>query len=160
MDFLSPTQCQEWCHSHGVATPREVSRSEFQAQFDFKIPKDAGARVVLCRVLWDLTAIDDSERLLWVTGWGIWEEHQPLFYRLREALRETRNLRDAPGHVVGPRDNDDGLSILVVAALFLWDCWLYSSTAIVEISNDEVGTFFQRQGHPQDVRAILAEFAK
>ena len=44
-----------------------------------------------------------------------------------------------------PQSIEDGFSIFIVAALFLWDCWVYSNRAIIEISHDEVGTLYQLQ---------------
>jgi hypothetical protein len=154
MEFLNSDQCSEWCRSHGFASPTALLKStkaKFRAQYDLKIPKDAGKRIILCRFLWDLTAIDRSERLVWISGCGAWpsEEHMPLFYRLREALGEKRYVRDAPGHLISMQEDDDGFSIFIVAALFLWDCWLYSNTAIIEITNDEVGTIYQLRDLPE-----------
>jgi hypothetical protein len=69
----------------------------------------------------------------------------PLFARFRAALGEQRPLIDIPGHLVdGPKDDDDGLSVLVVSMLFLWDCWVFSAAgAVIWVSHDEIGTVFE-----------------
>ena len=105
-----------------------------------------------------------TERLLWMTGWSAWptEEHIPLFKTLRRALGEERELIEIPGHLIDPSETEHGLSLLVVACLFLWDGWLYSrSGVVIEVSNDEVGTVYQPANSPRrDRRAALEPFTK
>jgi hypothetical protein len=82
------------------------------------------------------------QRLLLIEEWGVWPsgEHLPLFTRLREACGERRSLIDLPGHLFGTGDDDDGLSFLILATLFLWDYSLYSeSGAAIVVSHDEFG---------------------
>ena len=62
----------------------------------------------------------------------------PLFTKWRAAFGEARTLVEAPGQLVQERDDNDGLSALIVAGLFLWDCWVYSERGIIlEVSHDE-----------------------
>jgi hypothetical protein len=43
-------------------------------------------------------------------------------------------------------DADDGLSLLVVCALFLWDCVVYSGHgSIFALSHDEYGVAFEKE---------------
>jgi hypothetical protein len=138
------------------------ARHDGYTKYDFTIPNDAGRRVALCRLLWDL-ADDDAvtERLLWMIGWSVWEEHMPLFKTLRRALGEERELIEIPGHLIDPAESDDGLSLLIVACQFLWDGWLYSrSGVVVEVSNDEVGAVYepsstQRSGRRQALELFV-----
>jgi hypothetical protein len=59
--------------------------------------------------------------------------------RLRHALGETRSLVEAPGCLCDANDQDDGLSILLVNCLFLWDCWLLGADgSAVFLSHDQV----------------------
>jgi hypothetical protein len=79
---------------------------------------------------------------LWIDDWSVWPsgEHLPLFTRLRQACGERRSLGEVPGHVFEAGEDEDGISFLVIATLFLWDYSLYSESGIViDASNDEFG---------------------
>ena len=167
MRFLTADECAEWCERNGYPPPSvfrgrdEHHWREGYRRHDFSIPSDAGQRIALCRLLWDLA--DDeagTERLLWMLGWSVWEEHMPLFKTLRRALGEPRELIEIPGHLIEPSEAADGLSLLIVASLFLWDAWLYSrSGVVIELSNDEVGAVYEPAGVPgRDWRDTLAPF--
>jgi hypothetical protein len=81
---------------------------------------------------------------VWPSG-----EHFPLFTRLREACGERRHLIEAPGHLFGPGEDDDGLSFLILATLFLWDYSLYSeSGATIVVSHDEFGVVLEPKNRP------------
>jgi len=86
----------------------------------------------------------------------------PLFKTLRRALGEERALIEIPGHLIEPSEAADGLSLLLVTCLFLWDGWLYSrSRVVIEVSNDEVGTVYEPANSPRrDRRAALEPFTK
>jgi hypothetical protein len=81
--------------------------------------------------------------LLWITDWSVWPsgEHLPLMTRLRHALREERSVYDAPGCLVRAGENDDGLSVVILALLFLWDVWILDGErrGAVLFSHDEFG---------------------
>lgn len=150
MRFLTTSECARWCDGRGLPTPGRLRESPVPNRcvpHHFKIPADAGARVALCRILWNLPGEwIQGERLLWVHEWSVWPsgEHMPLFTKWRAAFGESRELIEAPGHVVEPREDVDGLSVLVMAALFLWDCWVYAENgAVVMMSHDEVGSVWQ-----------------
>ena len=165
MRFLTDAQCVEWCQQRGSLLPDKLSSGACggYSHHNFVIPSDAGQRVQLSRLLWEIAdEIHATERLVWIRGWSVWPsgEHMPLFKMLRRALGEERELIEVPGHVVEPSDANHGLSVLVLACLFLWDCWLYSgSGVIIEIHNDEGGTVYEPAGtHRVDRRAVLAPF--
>ena len=84
----------------------------------------------------------------------------PLFKTLRRALGEERELIEIPGHLIEPSETKHGLSLLIVACLFLWDGWLYSrSGVVIEVSNDEVGTVYEpSRTQRSDRRAVLEPF--
>jgi hypothetical protein len=155
------------CERQGRPPPTSKFRAghEGYTPYEFTIPNDAGERVALCRLLWDL-ADDDAvtERLLWLVGWSVWPtgEHMPLFKTLRRALGEERELIEIPGHLIDPSEAEHGLSLLIVTCLFLWDGWLYSrSGVVIELSNDEVGTVYEPSGAAgPDRRAALEPFMK
>jgi hypothetical protein len=80
---------------------------------------------------------------VWPSG-----EHLPLFARLREACGERRSLIDVPGHLFGTGDEDDGLSLLILATVFLWDYSLYSESGVaIVVSHDEFGIVFASKNY-------------
>jgi len=165
MKFLTKSECEQWCAERGLLTPAPLYKRPAPDGYvtqDFSIPEDAGARVALCRSLWP-GEWTQGQRLLWVKEWSIWPsgEHMPIYTKWRSALGDNRVMIEAPGHVVEPDEDDDGLSVLVMSALFLWDCWVYTeNAAVVMISHDEFGTVFQRRDVQQswDWKEILRIF--
>ncbi|HJZ78312.1 MAG TPA: hypothetical protein VKE51_41575 [Vicinamibacterales bacterium] len=130
---------------------------------DFTIPADAGARVALCRALWDHADPEArGERLLFIETWGVWPsgEHPPLFARLRSAFGEQRPLITAPGHLFDGREGGEGLSFLIVCAYFLWDCWVLDSRgSVAMLSHDEYGVAFTpKDRDSNDLRGRLRDF--
>jgi hypothetical protein len=155
MRFLTRDESKEWCHQHHfdrLPYERGSGATHVGETYRFAIPIDTGKRVALCRLLW--CHIVDSEptpRLLVIEQWGVWPsgEHAPLFTRLREACSERRSLIDVPGHLFGTGDDDDGLSFLILATIFLWDYTLYSeSGCAIVVSHDEFGTVFESKHSP------------
>jgi len=155
MRFLTPSECVKWCEMHDYpAGPHEgyltPIADETPAGFhfaDFSIPTDSGRKVALARLLYSL--IDPApELLLWLGEWGVWKycEHIPLLTRFREALGESRPLIDAPGQLVTMSEAEDGISILVVALEFCWDCHIISGAGneAVFVSHDEFGWYGSR----------------
>ena len=164
MRFLRQVECAEWCQKRRLPLPAELSRKKSSNRFateEFSIPNDAGRRVSLCRLLWSVaTGPAPATRLVWIDEFGVWPsgEHMPLFHRLRASLGETRNLFDVPGHLCEEGDEDDGLSVLSVSALFLWDCYVYSENeVIVALSHDEYGTIYEATANPE-TRAALTKY--
>jgi len=126
-------------------------------------PADAGARVALCRALWDHADPEArGERLLFIETWGVWPsgEHPPLFARLRSAFGEQRPLITAPGHLFDGREGGEGLSFLIVCAYFLWDCWVLDSRgSVAMLSHDEYGVAFTpKDRDSNDLRGRLRDF--
>ena len=146
MQFLSVEQCRAWASQRGhrvnVAFGHPVA-SELTPSLRFAIPQDAGARVALARLLWEEAGDGAPEALLWITDWGVWPsgEHPPLVEAARRGLGAERALADSPGHLVHAGEDEEGLSVLVLAVLFLWDCWLLSAAQrpAVFVSHDEYG---------------------
>jgi hypothetical protein len=167
MQFLNPTECNEWCQRHGFLPPDQFKRlikTKPLPVHEFNIPCDAGRRVTMSRALWKFVAhAEEHEQLIWMVEWGVWlaNEHMPLFDRLRSSFGETRPLIEAPGQVVQPNEEEDGLSFLVIAAVFLWDCWVYSTSgAIAMLSHDEFGMVYEpREEMQADIRQVLANIA-
>jgi hypothetical protein len=151
MQFLSRDACAAWCATaridclSGDAYPREPSGPSEK----FEIPADAGRRVALARLLWESVAASAPQVLLWVTEFGVWPsgEHSPLAESARTAWGAPGPLSNYPGHLVYLGEHEDGLSVLVLAVLFLWDCWVLPSggTKAVFISHDEFGVAYFRE---------------
>jgi hypothetical protein len=152
MNFLTPDDCRAWAASHSFpfkSRPRygDLEGSGFAA-YKFTIPSDAGRRVTLARLLWESTAQGKPEALLWITDWSVWPsgEHMPLALTLRTALGENRPIADAPGHLFRMGEDDNALSFLSVALLFLWDAYLLSASGEIAVflSHDECGVVLAR----------------
>lgn len=152
MHCLTPDQWQAWCIARKVPL-REIGwirpdlwKGTFHVAA-LPYPQDSGAKVSFARQLHSLVA-SDSETLLLVDDWAVWpsSQHLPLFTRFREALGESRPLVEAPGHIVGPSEGDDAVSIIATSLLFIWDCYGISSTGreAFYFSHDEYCCFASR----------------
>ena len=166
LQFLTGLECSNWASTRGYRLRKPPWRPQVDAAAlhgqRFAIPEDAGARVALARMLWESVAAEVPEVLVWVTEWGVWPsgEHPPLAAAVRRGLGETRPLHEAPGAVVSLNEADAGLSLFVVAILFLWDCWLLLPNGQVAcyISHDEYGDILTAGDLPSDVLTRLAAF--
>ena len=160
MTILTPAECATWCEERGYSTPphhRSIARGDGYAEYNFRIPKDAGARVALCRVLWQALSSDAGDGLIWISSWGIWpsSEHLPLFNTMRAGFSEHRGLEEASGHAFTADETDDPLSVLIVSCLFLWDCSFYrTDPGFVVLSHDECGTLVMPANQPLRTPAL------
>jgi len=155
MQFLSNPECVAWCAERsfptvlypGYRAPLPDPHPEDFHSVRIYPPVDSGRKVALANHLWSL--VEGESVLVWLGAWDVWpsSEHMPLVTRLREALGERRPLFEAPGQVVTRNEAGDGISFLVVALLFAWDCHVISSTGrdAVIISHDEYGSFLSRE---------------
>jgi hypothetical protein len=162
MKFLTSTECAVWAGERGLPTRdyygrghlRPVAEPAGLTRVEFKLPKDSGRKVWLARFLYSF--LDPSpELLIWLGEWGVWSssEHIPLVTRLRQALGEPRPLIEAPGHLVTPDEVDDGISLLVVALQFVWDCHVITASGrdVIFVSHDELGWFGSRDARLADL---------
>jgi len=145
VQFLTPENCADWCANLGIALEAD-SCSPKQPVWPtrkFEIPRDAGRRVALARLLWQSISATSPQSLIWVTGSGVWPsgEHRPLAESARTSWGATAPLAALPGHIVSQDESQDGLSLLVLALLFLWDSWLITSggNKAAFVSHDEYG---------------------
>jgi hypothetical protein len=153
MQFLTPKQWQAWCVEHQVSLKEAgwmrpwVDAPCFHG-VEIPYPTDSGAKTALARRLLSLVA-SGTETLILVDDWEVWpsSQHLPLFTRFREALGERRPLIEAPGHLVGPGDLDDAVSIIATSLFFIWDCYGISSTGrdAFYVSHDEYCCFASRE---------------
>lgn len=145
MEFLSHAEARAWTERAGFGVNASFTRpiaSELVAPLRFGIPEDSGARVALARALWDAAGAGVADTLVWVTEWGVWPsgEHPPLAEAARRGLGAAQPLQATPGHLARAGESDAGLSVLCLAVLFLWDCWvLPTGGSAVFVSHDEYG---------------------
>jgi hypothetical protein len=127
---------------------------------NFDIPVDAGARVALARAVWSAVGGGQPEAMLWVTDWSVWpsSEHMPLAAAVRRGLGEERSVQEAPGFLAMLGEDDQALSVLVTAVLFLWDCWLLAPNGRLAafFSHDEFGTVCSLDAIPEGLLRSLA----
>jgi hypothetical protein len=155
MRFLTDSECAAWCAERGYPTRTYQGYAGLRADTEpvgferiaFPSPPDSGKRVWLARFL--LSLLEPAPELLfWLGDWAVWPscQHMPLFARFREALGERRPLIETPGHLVAVDEADDGVSILAVALLFMWDCHVITASGrdVIFISHDEAGWFGSR----------------
>jgi hypothetical protein len=126
----------------------------------FDIPQDPGVRVEVVRDLWQRIGSGKPETLIWVTDWSVWpsSEHMPLALGFRRGLGEERALKAAPACLARLAEDDDALSMLVLAILFLWDCWMLAGdgATAVFLSHDEWGAVCRLGVMPEDLIHGLA----
>ena len=144
MQYLAHDDARAWADAHGYTINGSFGRpvaADVRYPIHFQIPADAGARVALARVLWEASGSGVPEVLVWVTDWGVWPsgEYPPLAEAARRGLGADRPLAESPGHLVRLGEDDAGLSVLVLAVLFLWDCWVLPAgrRPAVFVSHDE-----------------------
>ena len=146
MQFLARGASAEWCAANGFGLdPDRASPKQPPGPTEkFEIPSDAGRRVALARLLWESVAASSPRTLLWVTESGVWPsgEHRPLAESARSAWGSPDPLADYPGQLIGLNEHDDGLSGLVLALLFLWDCWILPAggSRAAFVSHNEFGS--------------------
>jgi hypothetical protein len=59
-------------------------------------------------------------------------------------LGDERSLDESPACLCDAGESDDGLSVVLVSCLFLWDCWIFSPTgSVAYVSHDEYGELFE-----------------
>lgn len=161
MQYLTADESRAWATHHGYYLNEAFGRplaSEIRTPLRFQIPEDAGARVILARTLWETAGQGAPEVLVWVTDWGVWPsgEHPPLAEAVRREFGAEGSLDESPGHLVRLGEDDAGLSILCLAVLFLWDCWVLPADRrpAVFASHDEFGVVDPR-GDDRGLRGRL-----
>ena len=121
MKVLSKEEAILWCRAHGVALYWNLP-DRWVAEFKFKIPSDAQARVILVEQAMKLFA-DEHQMLVWFDDWGVWSgQRMHVFDRFRLSYGVTQRLIDSPGHLFDETEIEDAVSLVTIAVLFLWDC--------------------------------------
>ena len=152
MRFLTADESRAWAASNGFAFGgghryADLGDHGFTAH-RFAIPSDAGRRIAFGKLLWESVAEGRARCLIWVTDWSVWPsgEHMPLALAVRKAFGEERSLGDAPGTELYTGEDSQGISLLTLALLFLWDTYVLSGAGqmAVFVSHDEYGVFLTR----------------
>jgi hypothetical protein len=157
--FLSIDGARAWCRQNGIPLGMRELPTGTLTSLRFGIPQDAGARVALSKGLYPDVWEKNPEVLIWTTDWGIWpsSEHLPLYRRFRQSLGEQRPIEEAPAQVVDAGSSEDGVSLIVLNCLFLWDCWILSASGEygVFLCHDEWGEVYVRS---ESARGELIDF--
>jgi len=161
MQYLTADEARAWAARRGFHVNESFGHplaSELHAPLWFRIPADAGRRVTLARTPREAAAQGAPEVLVWVTDWSIWPsgEHWPLAEATRRGFGAERPLDETPGHVARVGEDDAGLSMLCLAVLFLWDCWVLpvGEGPAVFVSHHEFGAAAPHGTH-HDLRQRL-----
>jgi hypothetical protein len=163
VQFLTDAECRTWAEARHYPTGESpfsiLADAPPFATFRFRIPADAGRRVAVARSLWTGIAAGEPEVLVWVMTWSVWPsgQHLPLAEAARAGLGASAPIDITPGSLARMGEDDAGLSMVSLAILFLWDCWLLAAdgTLAVFLSHDEYGEVCSRgERHAQLIRAL------
>ena len=144
MFFCTRPQCQEEANAYGFdvdpARNQIVPRSPFPytLTLGFSDAIDRSYAVAQRLAAW----CQPFERLvLWVTEWGIWpsSENLYLYYTVRRAHGDARELHEAPGHIFLKHEQAELTTFLDLAIRFGWGGFLFGHPPHVAmtVSHDE-----------------------
>lgn len=127
------------------------------------IHKSGSVRVALCQALGEFMT-ERSGVLLWVTEYGVWNEHRDLFEKYRLAHGESRPLHEARVHLVEQEEADALTSLLLCGVLFGWDMHAVSTDRSVAVTfgHDEWMGWRCTEGFEREAEqlgALLQQFA-
>jgi hypothetical protein len=153
--FLSKHEAMQWCSDNYFPLNEWGLPDCSDPQQKFDIPVDAQKRVSLVKRIMEEFA-DATNLLVWFSDWAVWQSGQwhPLVNRLRASYGETRRLIDVPAHVFERGESEDATSFVVVAVLFLFDCYVIcpNQRRIVKFSHDEWGLSKNVRLQPTDIQ--------
>jgi hypothetical protein len=107
------------------------------AQGTYSAPVNSGVQIALSK-LFAYLLLKDSPVCIYVTGWGVANEHADLFNGYRRSLGESRPLIEAPVHVFERTDEDAFISLLCMVFFFSWDASVFDTTgrSLLQTSHD------------------------
>lgn len=159
MKVLSRQEAKRWCSSHRIALSGGAPDLS-DINLRFAIPSDAGRRVWLAQSAMSAFA-GERAVLVWVTGWSAWPsgERMHVFDRFRLSYDETRPLIDAPAHLFDGAEIEDAVSLVTIAVLFLWDCFVVTPNRakLLHFSHDEFGAVAGHGFPREELRALRRE---
>jgi len=87
--------------------------------------------------------------LLWMTDWGVWSEvSERVAKSLAECFRSARGERnlliDTPAHLFGETEATDAQTLLTIAIVFGWDCYVIP----------ERGKYYARTSHDEYLEVV------
>jgi hypothetical protein len=142
VQVLSKHETTRWCRSHHIALDahRHPECSDLQRRFN--IPPGAQKRVALVTRAMEAFR-GERQVLVWFDDWSVWPAGQRMhvFDRFRMSYGETRPLIEAPGHLFKDTEIEDAISMVTIAVLFLWDCFVVTPERkkLLWFSHDEIG---------------------
>jgi hypothetical protein len=157
MRCLTYSESVTWCQKHnypvkktdkyGKPTPH---LNDLFSLIQLDYPIDSGRKIALARQVIDLDN-RKHQLLIWIKEWGVWpsSEHMPLFSRFRQSFGEMRPLIEAPSHLIEVGEIDEAISLLSIALLFFWDCYVFPAHEgpVFFCSHDEWVGFFVPRGY-------------
>jgi hypothetical protein len=164
MIFLSLEDGLAWLSKiRSLRSEQKPESHVFQFESQYAVPRDAGRKTALARLLSATKSEYDSECMLWITGYGIWpsSENPELFYSLRRFHGESRRLPDAPCHLFASTESTDLECFLDLALYFSWDARLYvlETGLVIYLSHDEMmSVFCDSEAEFENCRAQLETF--
>ncbi len=141
------SEMDAWLRERRLARKHEgMNLSGFRKVFSFGIREEAATRTVIATPIACLFS-DDPEVLAYteVAGAGSLEYYDyNLFLRFRQALGDGAELLDKPGHLFGPDDHADLLSLVRYVLYAGWDCHIVSSSGrvVFRISHDDLAWLY------------------
>jgi hypothetical protein len=157
MQFLSPTECDDWVASHGRGLPKAGTY-----EFELRIKYPSAAYRYFAIATWmSVNLFIEKSTLLWTTEWGIWpsSENWNLYETLRNQYGNSDKLCDSPGHLFCGDETADLATFLQFAMLNGWGGYVLAEADRVNafFSHDEYFDFYARD--PNDLEMIRAAFA-
>jgi hypothetical protein len=153
--FLSKHDAMRWCSDNYFALNDWGVPDCSSPERKFDIPVDAQHRVRLVKSIME-EFVGATSLLVWFDDWMVWESGQwhPLVNRLRQSYGETRRLIDVPAQLFESGETEDATSFVVVAVLFLFDCYVICPNLrkITFFSHDEWGLSKNVPLRPTDIQ--------
>ena len=153
--FLSKQDAMKWCSDNYFPLNERGLPDRSNPDEKFDIPVDSGRRVHLVKTIMEEFA-ETTNLLVWFSDWMVWPSGQwhPLVDRLRASYGETRGLIDVPAQVFESGEAEHATSFVVVAVLFLFDCYVIcpKQRRIVMFSHDEWGLSKKVPLQPTDIQ--------
>jgi hypothetical protein len=145
MHFYTPQECEEWLKGRQRTKPDATPGLRHER---IAYPKEPHSIYSFARwIAANLTY--DQPSLLWITEWGIWpsSENWHLYYKLKEACEDRRQLHESPGHLFQKHESEDLASFLQLSMLNGWGGYLLTHANFVNLffSHDEYMDLYAEQ---------------
>lgn len=160
MRFMTDEECRAWVGAMDITVDASGTPAipiSGWHNVNHGIPTEHSRLTWFCRLV-ERSLQPRTACLLWVTGWGIWEQNLHLYYRMRQSHGDNRLLHEAPGHFFLDYEGPDLITFLEVAILCGWDAHLLPVTGFARafVSHDEYVRFAADPSCP----AISEDFAR